>query len=193
MVKKLPDANGKLGLFLAILFLITAFFAFISVATAGGALLSWDIPTERVDGTPVELSGFRVYHTTVKGGLLQLHSEISIPDATQYEFTDLQLGEHFFAVKAVDTNGLASDFSNIASKVITADSPPGAPVLTPTTVELQYISTGGSMYYVQAGGAVISSHSTLYKALQTAHQYKAANLQAVVAVVQTLEIRVEEK
>lgn len=88
------------------------------VATdTGAATLSWEAPTQRTDGSPIgELAGYRVY--------LGLSSENLSEDETldagiqTFVVDDLTPATWYFAVTALTSDGLESDFSNIASKQI---------------------------------------------------------------------------
>lgn len=107
---------------------VLSFSAFADTAT-----LSWVAPTERVDNTPLplsELREFRIYwgldnnfdNTTV----------ISDPTLTTYVIDGLTAGTWSFRMTAVDTDGLESGPSAVATKTVpqTGPNPPQPPTIT---------------------------------------------------------------
>jgi len=94
------------------------------------ATLTWTAPTQNTDGTALA----KCASQTATGPCLRsftLHegpSATSLPNtkavddrnATSADWTNLIVGTHFFAVKAVTGDGQPSDISNVASKTITA-------------------------------------------------------------------------
>lgn len=101
--------------------------------------LSWDAPATRENGEPItadEIAGYRIYQAI--DGPVSDNPEgdyIAVTDGTSRDITmDLEpRSEPYvvrFAARAVDTNGLRSDLSNVVEvrlSVPVAD--PGAPVL----------------------------------------------------------------
>jgi Putative Ig domain len=82
------------------------------------AALSWTVPTENADGTPLtNLAGYRVYHGTSAAALSDVR-HISRPDLTQYLFESLTSGTHYFAITALNASGVESALSGIGSKII---------------------------------------------------------------------------
>jgi hypothetical protein len=103
----------------------TALSAFSLTVTAAGAsgatgaaTLSWEAPTENMDGTALtDLAGYRIYYGTSADALTQ---EISIntTGTTTYMITDLAPATYYFAIKAFTSSGAESSLSGIASKTI---------------------------------------------------------------------------
>jgi hypothetical protein len=88
--------------------------------TNSTAVLSWEIPTTRTDGTvlPVnEINGYRVYMGTSDNDLAMI---VDLNDGyqTSYTVTDLPAGTYHFAVTTYDTDDNESNYSNIAVKEI---------------------------------------------------------------------------
>ncbi len=86
----------------------------------GSATLSWVAPVARTDGSPLALSqlnGYRVYSGESANELEKL-AEITDYTTTSYMVSGLTVGTHYFAVTAVDVNGIESDYSEIGHKVI---------------------------------------------------------------------------
>lgn len=82
----------------------------------GTATLSWQPPTQRVDGTPLgALAGFKVH---VGQGPRSYSRVIDISGAanTRYTVTGLTAGRWYFAISALDDAGLSSDLSAEVSK-----------------------------------------------------------------------------
>ncbi len=85
---------------------------------ANSAKLAWDPPTTNTDGTPLtDLKGYKVYFGTAPGNYSR-SMDISDPAATSFQVDNLPAGTWYFALKAVDTSGNESSFSNEASKTI---------------------------------------------------------------------------
>jgi hypothetical protein len=84
----------------------------------GTALLSWQPPTQREDGAPLEdLAGYRVYYGTDSAGLDQL-IVLNNGGLTSFLVENLAEGQWFFIITAVDSRGRESVPSEMASKVI---------------------------------------------------------------------------
>jgi hypothetical protein len=86
--------------------------------TTGSATLSWTVPTQNTNGTPVsDLAGYHIYYGTTEGAWT---STITVLEATEtsYVVSGLAAGTYYFAVVAFNTAGEDSPQSNIASKTI---------------------------------------------------------------------------
>ena len=86
--------------------------------TTGSANLSWTVPTQNTNGTPVtDLAGYHIYYGTSEGAWT---STITVLEATEtsYVVSGLAPGTYYFAVVAFNTAGEDSPQSNIASKTI---------------------------------------------------------------------------
>jgi hypothetical protein len=84
--------------------------------STGSATLSWQAPTENVDGTPIEgLAGYRIHFGPSATELNQL-IEVSGADSTTYVIDGLTSGTYYFAVSAYNSFGIEGALSNIASK-----------------------------------------------------------------------------
>jgi len=88
-------------------------------AASGSAFLSWEAPTQRVDGTPLgaSLAGYRIYYGQSPSNLDQTIA-INTIGVTSYVVGNLTPATWYFAATAVDTNGVESGYSNIGSKTI---------------------------------------------------------------------------
>jgi hypothetical protein len=103
--------------------------------TATGTMpLSWQAPTENVDGTPLtDLAGYKVYVGPSSRNYDQI-IDVTDPAATtatvQITVTDL-VTEFYVAMTALDADGNESGYSNEVLKTVTVriDSDPNAPVL----------------------------------------------------------------
>jgi len=78
---------------------------------AGSVILTWDAPTTYTDGTPIiNMGGYKIGTGTVSGSYSQI---IDTGNVTSYTLSNLANGTtYFFAVKAYDTSGNKSEFSN---------------------------------------------------------------------------------
>jgi hypothetical protein len=90
----------------------------VSAAT-GSTLLSWQAPTQRVDGTPLgaSLAGYRIYYGQSPSNLDQTITINSV-GITSHVVSNLTPATWYFAATAVDTNGIESGYSNIGAKTI---------------------------------------------------------------------------
>lgn len=95
------------------------------------ATMKWQAPTQNTDGSDLAkcasqtvtsgacLKRFNVYHGTSMSNLTDVKG-IDDRNATTYAWTGLPAGMHYFGVKALNADGVASDMSNVASKAITS-------------------------------------------------------------------------
>lgn len=88
--------------------------------TTGTAALSWTMPTQHTDGTPLainDLLGYRVYHGPNATSLSQYH-DIDGAGTTTYEARQLAPGDHCFAVTAISVSNVESALSGVGCKRI---------------------------------------------------------------------------
>ena len=84
----------------------------------GSVSISWDPPATNTDGTPTEtLTGYKVFY-----GLASRQYTNSLPvmnpDLTSVTIEQLEPATWYFAVKAVNSAGVESDYSTEVSKNI---------------------------------------------------------------------------
>jgi len=92
-------------------------FAINVVYTASGvATLTWIPPTQKTDGSSVDLAGFRIYWG--KASRSYSHSREVGKNVASYVVDNLTPATWYFAVTALDSNGLESEYSNEAIKSI---------------------------------------------------------------------------
>ena len=109
-------------------------------ALASETTVEWGAVTEREDGTPVEISDYRVYYGTA----LPVNEFRAVEGATRYVFEPLPAGTWYFNVTALDGAGLESARSVTGSKTIIAvDNPlppiPPDPVIVQDDAQFAYI------------------------------------------------------
>jgi hypothetical protein len=86
--------------------------------TVGAATLSWQPPTEYVDGTPLkDLAGFKIRYGTVADKLDQIVT-IPSPGITSAMIESLAAGTWYFAVSAYTVANVESNLSNLVQKTI---------------------------------------------------------------------------
>ena len=87
----------------------------------GTATLSWLPPTQTADGAPLTtLAGYKIYYGTSFDELPNVIT-INSPGISTYMIEGLPEGNtYYFAITAIDTAGMESEFSDIASKDIPA-------------------------------------------------------------------------
>ncbi|HLA70124.1 MAG TPA: putative Ig domain-containing protein [Steroidobacteraceae bacterium] len=121
-----PDA-GDVGAYEAIVITVadathvvkTAEFEITVLGAATGvASLQWEIPAAKVDGSPLDnLAGYRILYGRSPDDL-DLSVFIEGASVNTYEFSDLESGIWYFAVAAVNVNGLEGPPSIAAMKSI---------------------------------------------------------------------------
>lgn len=91
----------------------------ITVTTTGSATLSWTAPTLNTDGTALtDLAGYTIYYGTSASNLSNSVS-VNSPSASSYTVTALMTGRtYYFAIASINTAGISSDLSSVASKTI---------------------------------------------------------------------------
>lgn len=117
-------SKGKILVFLG-LFFIT------SNSYAATAVVEWDNPIEREDGTPLPLS--EIAYTKVMwgsctstGGLGIVQGQVNVPSPSNLvELQNIPAGTYCFAATTVDTEGQESVLSNVASKQFNKSRPKG--------------------------------------------------------------------
>jgi len=91
--------------------------AVIQLAT-GTATVSWTPPTQNTDGSALtNLAGYRLAYGR-SATSLDRSANVNSVGVTTYTLNNLATGEWFFAVYAVNSGGVESDVSNVASKTI---------------------------------------------------------------------------
>ena len=85
-------------------------------AFAGSATISWDANNDD------DLSGYRIYYGTDKGGPYGSSTSLIPKAQTSYTVPDLNSGTYYFVVTAVDNSGNESAYSSEVSKTITSAS-----------------------------------------------------------------------
>ena len=86
---------------------------------ADPTVLSWVAPTEYTDNSALlNLAGFKIYYGTSEGNLIHSVS-INDPSVTSYQLDQLQSNTtYYFAVTAIDSLGIESDYSATVSKIV---------------------------------------------------------------------------
>ncbi len=97
----------------------TAAFAItVTQVGTGSATLSWVAPTQNADGTPLtDLAGFQVQYGRNEGDMSQTVT-LNNASINRYVVDSLSAGTWFFAVAAINSRGVLSASSSVASKTI---------------------------------------------------------------------------
>ncbi len=82
---------------------------------AGTATLLWAAPTTNTDGSPADVTGYRIYFGTESG---RYTNTIDAGNTTTYTLTNLSPGTYYFAVTAYNASGNESAYSDEVSKSI---------------------------------------------------------------------------
>lgn len=96
-----------------------AAFSIQVVATAtGSAILSWTPPTQNTDGSPLtNLAGYKIHWGTSQGTYTNSVT-VSNPGLASYVVDQLTPATWYFTVTAVNSAGMESPYSNVASKQV---------------------------------------------------------------------------
>jgi hypothetical protein len=87
-------------------------------APTGTAQLTWEAPSKRTDGSPLnDLAGYRI-HYGVMPDQLRCQVEIRDPQVTTWKVTALSPGTWYFAVASFDSGSQESVQSAVVSKQI---------------------------------------------------------------------------
>jgi hypothetical protein len=87
-------------------------------SASGAVLLSWQAPTENVDGSPVSnLAGYHIYYGKTADDLTSTVT-VSGANNTSYVVKGLEEGAYYFSVVAFNTAGLVSGKSNLADQTV---------------------------------------------------------------------------
>jgi len=98
---------------------LAAFSIDVTQVSTGSATLSWEAPTQFVDGSGLsgELAGYRIYYGTAPDTYTTT-IQIDGTGLTTYVVENLAPDTYYFATTAFSNNGLESDHSNEATKTI---------------------------------------------------------------------------
>lgn len=97
---------------------LTAFAITVTEVATGSASLSWLPPTLNSDGSALtNLAGYEVHYGRSANDLAQSVA-LSNPSLSTYVIENLTSGTWYFAVLAVNSGGVTSPLSNVASKTI---------------------------------------------------------------------------
>ncbi len=87
-------------------------------AANGSATLSWVAPSQNADGSPLtDLAGFQVQYGRNEGDLSQVVT-LNNASINRYVVENLSAGTWFFSVAAINSRGVLSAGSSVASKTI---------------------------------------------------------------------------
>lgn len=90
----------------------------VTQSATGSATLSWTAPTMNTDGTPLDdLTAYKIYYGTTPGSYPN-EIRINNPGITSYVVENLSPATYQFVATAVNSAGVESVFSNIATKTI---------------------------------------------------------------------------
>jgi hypothetical protein len=97
---------------------LPAFTITVTQTPTGTAALSWSVPTQNTDGSPItNLVGFTIMYGTSPSALTQTIN-VASPTTTTYVVSSLSSGTWYFVVQAYNTAGVESGPSNTGSKTI---------------------------------------------------------------------------
>lgn len=90
----------------------------VTQAALGSATLSWTAPTTNTDGTPLsDLIAYKIYYGTTPN---QWSNQVYIdnPSITTYVVDNLSPNTYYFSATSINSMGVESAFSNMASKTV---------------------------------------------------------------------------
>lgn len=86
------------------------------VAALGAVSLQWTPPTEEMDDTPLtNLAGYRIHYGT-NANALKKTIDVSSAGIVNYVVENLAPGAYFFAVRAITSDGVQSELSNVVRR-----------------------------------------------------------------------------
>lgn len=84
----------------------------------GSVTLSWNAPTQNMDGSPLtDLAGYRIYYGT-RSGAYDYEVEIDNPSVMTYVLDELDPATYYIAATAYNTSGIESSFSSEISRSV---------------------------------------------------------------------------
>ncbi len=90
----------------------------VTQVALGSATLSWTAPMTNTDGSPlVDLAGYRLYYGTSQGIYTNTVS-VNNPGVTSFVVENLVPNTYYFVATAVNQQGIESNFSNMATKIV---------------------------------------------------------------------------
>ena len=79
-------------------------------------LLTWEPPTHNTDGLPLtDLAGYRIYYWSTSPDLYLKFITLGDAGLTSYPVASLTADTYFFSITALNSAGVESEFSNVAS------------------------------------------------------------------------------
>jgi len=97
---------------------LAAFNITVVAVANGSATLTWTPPTTNTDGSALtNLAGYRVRWGPAPGNYTNSVT-LTNPGLATYVVTNLVSGTHYFVVTAVNSSGVESQLSNVASKTM---------------------------------------------------------------------------
>ena len=96
-----------------------AFSIEVTQAALGSVTLSWTPPTQNTDGTTLmDLAGYRIYYGTAQGNYPNSIVLDNQPGISTYVVENLTPGTYYFVSTAVNDQGMESNYSNVAQKMV---------------------------------------------------------------------------
>ena len=87
-------------------------------ASTGSVTLNWTPPTQNTDGSSLtDLAAYRIYYGTSQGNYPNSIT-LNNPGLSSYTVEDLVPGTYYFVSTAINSDGVESDYSNVAQKVV---------------------------------------------------------------------------
>lgn len=87
-------------------------------SASGSATLSWEPPTQNTDGTVLsDLASYRIYYGLSVGNY-PTQILVDNPGVTMYMVDNLVPNTYFFVLTSINTGGVESDFSNVATRTV---------------------------------------------------------------------------
>ena len=84
----------------------------------GPVALSWTAPTENEDNSPLtDLAGYVIYYGT-DAGQYRYTIYLDDPKITGYKFENFAPGTYYFAVTAINADGVESTLSDMIAKTV---------------------------------------------------------------------------
>ena len=95
-----------------------AFTITVDQIALGSVTLTWSAPTQNTDGTALlDLTSYRIYYGTTQGSYPN-SVDLNNSGMTTYVVDNLTPGTYFFVSTAINSQGIESNYSNVAQKIV---------------------------------------------------------------------------
>jgi len=100
---------------------LPAFSITVTQVATGSVTLTWTPPTMNTDGSPLtDLAAYKIYYGLTQGNYTN-QIRIDNPGLSSFVVDNLSPNTYFFVSTAINSAGIESDISNVASSIVTTN------------------------------------------------------------------------